>query len=61
MWVDAGKPKYGPVFDLMKTSMARFKYAIRFLKIMNANLERIHWQKSYLGVGQMTFGKRYAR
>ena len=25
MWVDAGKPKNGPVFDLMKSSRARFK------------------------------------
>ena len=31
MWIDAGRPKHGPVFNLMKTTMARFKYAIRFL------------------------------
>ena len=61
MWIDAGRPKHGPVFDLMKTSRARFKYAMRFLKSMNANLEKIHWQKNCRKVGQMTFGKKYAR
>ena len=32
MWVDADQPKSGPVFDLMKSSRARFRYAIRFIK-----------------------------
>ena len=32
MWIDGGKPRNGHVFDLMKTSRARFKYAIGFLK-----------------------------
>ena len=40
MWIDAGRPKHGPVFDLMKTSRARFKYAIRFLKNHECQLRK---------------------
>lgn len=32
IWVEAGKPKQGAIFELMKNSRARFKYAMRFLK-----------------------------
>ena len=31
-WVEAGKPKHGPVFDSIKLSKARFKHGIQFLK-----------------------------
>ena len=32
MWVNAGKPRKGPVYDLHIKSKARFKYALRFIK-----------------------------
>ena len=32
MWVNAGKPRQGPVYDLHVKSKARFKYALRFIK-----------------------------
>ena len=32
MWCQGGKPKYGPLFKLMSTSRARFKYSLRFIK-----------------------------
>ena len=38
MWVDADKPKHGPVFDLMKSFRASFIYAIRFVKNHDSQL-----------------------
>ena len=32
MWIDAGKPKHGHIFNLMSHSRARFKYANRKIK-----------------------------
>ena len=32
MWVNAGKPRQEPVYDLRVKSKARFKYALRFIK-----------------------------
>lgn len=32
MWVNAGKPRQGSVYDLHVKSKARFKYALRFIK-----------------------------
>ena len=32
MWRDAGKPRQGPICDMMKLSRARFKYSLRFIK-----------------------------
>ena len=32
VWVNAGKPRQGPVYDLHVKSKARFKYALRFIK-----------------------------
>ena len=32
LWCQGGKPKYGPLFKLMSTSRAKFKYSIRFIK-----------------------------
>ena len=31
-WVNAGKPRQGPVYDLHVKSKARIKYALRFIK-----------------------------
>jgi exonuclease III len=32
MWNSAGKPRFGPVFDIMKRSRAIFKYSLRYCK-----------------------------
>ena len=32
LWVQAGKPREGPVFELKKRSNLRYKYAVRFIK-----------------------------
>ena len=39
MWVNAGKPRQGPVYDLHVKSKPRFKYALRFIK-NNENILR---------------------
>ena len=39
MWVNAGKPRQGPVYDLHVKSKTRFKYALRFIK-NNENILR---------------------
>jgi exonuclease III len=38
IWNDAGKPKFGPVFDIMKRSRAVFKYCLRYCKRNEAQL-----------------------
>ena len=48
MWVDADKPKNGPVFDLMKSSRARFKYAIHFIKNHESQLRKDSLAKKLL-------------
>ena len=58
MWIDAGKPKHGPVVN---TSTARFKYAILLYKNHEYQLKKDSLAKGFVRVGQMTFGKRYAR
>ena len=45
MWIDAGKPKHGPVFDLIKTYRARFKYVIRFQKNHECQLRKVSLAK----------------
>ena len=40
MWRDAGKPMQGPVFDMMKSSRARFKYSMRYLKQHESQLRK---------------------
>ena len=32
MWINAGNPSHGPVFDLHVKCKSRFKYALRFIK-----------------------------
>ena len=39
MWVNAGKPRQVPVYDLHVKTKARFKYSLRFIKI-NENILR---------------------
>ena len=48
MWVDADKPKNGPVFDLMKSYRASFKYAIRFVKNHHSQLRKDSLPKKLL-------------
>ena len=39
MWLGAGKPKQGPLFELHKNAKARCKYAIRYIQ-NNENIMR---------------------
>ena len=39
MWINAGKPRQGPVHDLHVKCKSRFKYALRFIK-NNENMLR---------------------
>ena len=39
MWINAGKPRQGSVYDLPVTCKSRFKYALRFIK-NNENMLR---------------------
>ena len=32
MWINAGKPRQGPVYDLHVKCKSRFKYALRLIK-----------------------------
>ena len=40
MWRDAGKPRQGPICDMMKLSRARFKYLLRFIKQHESQLRK---------------------
>ena len=40
MWRDAGKPRQGPICDMMKLSRARFKYSLRFIKQHESQLRK---------------------
>ena len=40
MWRDAGKPRQGPICDMMKLSRARFKYSLRFIKQHESQLKK---------------------
>ena len=39
MWMNAGKPRQGPIFELQVKSKVRFKYALRFIR-NNENMLR---------------------
>ena len=40
VWRDAGKPRQGPICDMMKLSRARFKYSLRFIKQHESQLRK---------------------
>ena len=43
LWNTNSKPRHGPVFDLMKNTRARFKYALRYCKSVEtrANIDAL--------------------
>ena len=40
MWGNAGKPRQGYLFELRRTSKARFKFALRYIKSNEASLRK---------------------
>ena len=40
LWGNAGKPRQGYLFELHRTSKARFKYALRYIKRSEASLRK---------------------
>ena len=40
LWRNAGKPRQGYLFELRRTSKARFKFALRYIKRNEASLRK---------------------
>ena len=39
-WASAGKPRQGPLFNIYRTSKAKFKYALRYVKRHEAQMRK---------------------
>lgn len=57
IWQLSSKPKFGPVFDLMKTTRARFKYALRYCKSMESRARADALAKKLLTKDDVSFWK----
>ena len=58
LWLDHGKPRQGPIYELHNKSRLRVKYAIRFIKRHEPNYEGSPWRRNCLIAIVMNFGRK---
>ena len=58
MWINSGKPRQGPVYDLHVKCKSRFKYALRFNKDNENMLRKDALAKNLADLNPRLFGVR---
>ena len=48
-WKNAGRPRHGPIFDIKKRAQARFKYAMRYLKLNEEQIRKNNLAEKLVG------------